>query len=138
MESNEKTRMRDRSEKGLAVLVIDDDELLCEVTRRFLSDTGYSVYTAESGEEGLKHLSTRPDEIALVITDMGLPGLGGAELLEKIHNLNASIKIIAMSGYGGQEMLREIGGAWLSKFLPKPFSREELLKVVESFIGPPR
>jgi CheY-like chemotaxis protein len=121
-----------------AILVIDDDDLLLDIASAFLSDAGYKVYAARTGEEALELFSNNPEEIGLVITDMGLPGMGGDEVVMKIREINPSTKSIAMSGFGGEQMLSQVREVDFGTFIPKPFDRELLLKTVGAMIGPPK
>jgi DNA-binding NtrC family response regulator len=138
MESIGQTQVQQTSGVGRAILVIDDDDLLLELAGEFLSDEGYRVYTAGNGEEALNLFSSKQQEIGLVITDMGLPGMSGGEVMLKIREINPSTKCIAMSGFGGEEMIKEVRKANSVAFLPKPFTREILLKAVGSMIGFPK
>ncbi len=138
MESWEKKDDEQSSEKRSAILVIDDDELLCDLVAGFLSDTGYKVFTAASGEEGLELFSGHHQEIRLVIADMGLGGMDGNEVLQKVREANPLVKTVAMSGFGGEKMLREVRASHVDIFISKPFDPDNLLKVVNDFIGPPR
>jgi DNA-binding NtrC family response regulator len=137
MHPNGQTPPQQASEVGRAILVIDDDDLLLELAGEFLSEAGYRVYTAGSGEEALRVFSTKQREIGLVLTDMGLPGMSGGEVMLKIREINPSTKCIAMSGFGGEEMIQQVRKVSSGTFIPKPFTREILLKVVGSMIGFP-
>ena len=132
----EKVKAERTSKTRSGILLIDDDELLCDVASEFLVEAGYKVFTAGSGEEGLNVVSQNPGEIGLVISDMGLPGIGGAEVLKRIREVSPSMKLAAMSGFGGDAMLQQIKDANIGTFITKPFSRDDLLKLVDSFIGP--
>jgi DNA-binding NtrC family response regulator len=138
MESIDQAKVMRGSEAGSAILVVDDDALLLEIAGEFLSDAGYRVYTAENGEDALKIFAARSQEIGLIITDMGLPGMGGDEVVVKVREINPSTKCIAMSGFGGEEMIRQVKRVDFGTFIPKPFDRELLLKAVGAVIGPPR
>ncbi len=119
-----------------AILMIDDDEVLRGLACDFLVRAGYRVYQAGSGEEAIEIFSQHVEEIGLVITDMGLPGMGGGELLLKIRDMKPEINSIAISGFGGEEMQHQVQASKASAFIPKPFNREDLLKIVESYLLP--
>jgi two-component system NtrC family response regulator len=138
MQPIEQTKTTQASGAGRAILVIDDDQFLLELLVEFLSEAGYTVYTAESGEEALNLFSNKPQEIGMVITDMGLPGMSGDEVVAKIREINPSTKSVAISGFGGEEMLQKVRKGAFVTFIPKPFEREALLKVVETLIGLPK
>jgi DNA-binding NtrC family response regulator len=138
MEPTEKTQAKQATGASRAILVIDDDEFLRELLEEFLSEAGYTVYTAEDGEEALSLFSNNPQEFGMVITDMGLPGMSGDEVVAKIREINPSTKSVAISGFGGEEMMQKVRKGNFVTFIPKPFDREALLKVVETLIGLPR
>jgi two-component system cell cycle sensor histidine kinase/response regulator CckA len=138
MEPTEQSQDSRVSGVGRAILVIDDDELLLDLTNEFLSDAGYQVYPARTGEEALELFSNNSKEIGLVITDMGLPGIGGDEVVMKIREINPSTKCIAMSGFGGEDMLRQVKRVDFDTFIPKPFDRDLLLKAVGAVVPPPK
>ena len=132
------TQNRPAAGTGSAILVIDDDELLLELASEFLSDAGYRVFAARTGEEALENFSHNSNEIGLVVTDMGLPGIRGDEVVMKIREINPLTKYIAISGFGGEDMLRQVKSVNFDTFIPKPFDREMLLKAVGAVIAPPK
>src|SRR3990172_3937465 len=120
MSSGESGKIKEEeqgSKKRSAILVIDDDEQLCDLTAEFLSGSGYRVYKAGSGEEALRLFSSHPQEIRLVIADIGLVGMGGNEVLQKVRDIDPLIKTVAMSGFGGEEMLREVRASHADIFI---------------------
>jgi two-component system cell cycle sensor histidine kinase/response regulator CckA len=127
---------RQQVQKSICVLVVDDDELLRSLAADILSEAGYTVYQAASGEDAIDVFRTTP-EIVLVITDMGLPGIGGDEVVRRVREINPETKSLAMSGFGGDEMLQKVKASEAAKFIAKPFDRGEFLKLVGSIIGSP-
>lgn len=119
-----------------AVLVIDDDELLRDIASGFLSEAGYRVFVAASGEEGLRLFVQNSGEIGLVLSDLGLPGMSGVDLLKKVLELSPTTQAVAMSGFGGEQMIKQVEKMSGVTFLPKPFSRSELLTHIKSRIEP--
>ena len=80
------------------ILLIDDDEFYCRIMERELSDAGYAVVTAESGAEGIARFrELSPD---LVITDMRMPEMDGAEVIRGIRAIANRARIVAVSGAG--------------------------------------
>jgi CheY-like chemotaxis protein len=78
------------------ILLIDDDEFYCRIIERELSDVGYAVVSAQSGAEGIAHYrELSPD---LVITDMRMPEMDGAEVIRSIRAIDKRARIIAVSG----------------------------------------
>jgi CheY-like chemotaxis protein len=78
------------------VLVIDDDGFYRTVIRRILEREGHSVLEAEDGQEGLRLYGQYGP--ALVITDMNMPGIDGAEVIRSLRAINPQARIVAVSG----------------------------------------
>ncbi len=69
------------------ILVVEDESMILEVTRDFLEEHNFKVLTAQNGKEAVEMVSKHP-HLDLVLLDLGLPGLRGEEVVEKIKNLN--------------------------------------------------
>ncbi len=124
-----KTRMT-----GL-LLVEDEHEirtLLAEVFRM----EHYEVFQAADGVDALKLFEESMDRIDLMITDLGLPNLGGIELIERVRSLKPSMKIIGSSGYGRQNIREEVLIAGGDEFVPKPYVTSELIRTVKRMAPP--
>jgi CheY-like chemotaxis protein len=109
------------------VLLIDDDLVSREVTATLLTMTGYSVHTADSGEEAVRMIDGGNLKPGVILMDAQMPGLSGAELIAQFRaGANASIFVISAS-----EPPREVSDA-ADGFLLKPFNVETLHKLIES------
>jgi len=109
------------------VLVIEDEEKARRVVGLQLSSDGYAVKAVGTAEEGLKLAG----EADLVLTDLKLPGMDGLALLENLHAQNAHLPVIVMSAFGTVEIAVEAMKKGAVDFLPKPFSLDHLMVVVE-------
>jgi len=122
------------SEKGLrgtgTILVVDDEGLLLTMAETILSEFGYKVLTASSGQKALEHLSQPDMKVDLVITDLVMPGMGGRELIERIRKLGLDVPIMPTSGYVLQEDKHTGAG-----YLQKPFTTTELLLKVKAALA---
>ncbi len=93
----------------IAVLLVDDDEMIRECVAAYLEDEGFNVYVADSGEVGLEMmLSLRP---AVCISDLRLTGMNGEEFIVKAHALNPSTGFLLHTGmiYSLSDELYAIG-----------------------------
>lgn len=114
------------------VLIIDDDPGVRSAMRMMLEDDGFSVFTAENGDEGLAIMLAADDPIDLVITDINMPGKAGNETIHDIRKIRPGIGIIAMSGGGRAgnfdflEVARKQGA---DAVLQKPFEMDELVNL---------
>ena len=121
------------------ILVVDDDASVREIIAAVLAQHDYRVVMCADGIEAIVNYNAKSRDIALVITDVDMPNLGGAILAATLRRLNPQLRIIAMSGLssaGGTrddvEEIKHIAAA----FLPKPFSASDLLAVVHRVLNP--
>src|SRR3954466_1453601 len=116
--------MRMSGMDGAQVLVIDDDETIRAVLRRIVEMAGATVTEATTGEDGLRALyAGRPD---VVVLDIGLPGLDGWQVLERIRQLT-DLPVVMVSAHDDElEKVRALQ-AGADDYVTKPFSAPELL-----------
>ena len=111
------------------LLHVEDDRLDREVSVGMLEGSGYVIETAESGEQGLELLERSPTD--LVISDMTLPGMTGAEMIRRAAALDPTVVSIITSARDDREaVVRALDGGAHS-FLLKPFSRAQLRESIE-------
>jgi two-component system, cell cycle sensor histidine kinase and response regulator CckA len=118
------------------ILVADDEEGVRSVVASVLEDAGYTVELASNGGEAVERLRELGDRIRLVILDLTMPTLGGAEAATELRRIRPDIPIIAMSGYGDIEVMQHFGQAGVDDFLPKPFSPDQLAAKVRDALAP--
>jgi two-component system cell cycle sensor histidine kinase/response regulator CckA len=111
------------------VLVIDDEPLVRTQLRRLLERRGYSVDEASDGRTGLAALeATRPD---LLILDMTMPDLDGAEILRRVRASGSRVPVIVSSGYLDATIERNLPRDAFQVFLAKPYGIVELMTAVQ-------
>ncbi len=115
---------------GGTVLVVDDEEAVRTVARRALVRMGLEVLTAEDGRAGLAIYEARRDEIALVLLDMMMPGMGGKETLTELRRVDPGVRVVLTSGYNEQDAISQFAGRGLVGFLQKPWQPKELRELV--------
>ena len=126
-----------------SILVIDDQPTVRRMAHRLLSEWGFRVFEAESGEEGMEVLDTARSGIQLVLVDIVMPFADGVQVTRRIRERWPNQRILYMSAHPA-EVLMEYGLSELdAPFLAKPFTRDELLtKVSEAMarltLGPPQ
>ena len=118
--------------KKNSVLIIEDEELIRDTLGNDLTEAGYSVCTAESGEEGILCFGKRQHD--LVIVDLVMEGMGGIDVIRKIMELRPDTKIIVLTGYGTQESAIESLRLGVSDYLVKPCDRKLLLNSVSELL----
>lgn len=112
------------------ILVMDDEENVQTLFCKVLSRLGFSVDTANTGEEALDIFKKRFSEnetYEAVITDLTVPGfMGGVKLAEELHKLDPTLKVIISSGYSEDEVISHYQDYGFSGAVSKPFSLDEL------------
>jgi two-component system nitrogen regulation response regulator NtrX len=110
------------------ILVVDDEESICQSLEGILSDEGYEVLTAKSGEEALKMIEEeQPD---LILLDIWLPGIDGIDVLKNVKQEYPQIQVIMMSGHGTIETAVKATKLGAFDFIEKPLSLEKVVLIV--------
>ena len=116
------------------ILLVEDSQSIRRLCSKVLMRSGYQVDTAEDGEAGLRALRAArhdPDSFDLLITDNEMPRLSGLDLIQQLHIEHLDLPVILASGSvpAQTEQLR------LAAILPKPFSADQLLQVVNEILN---
>jgi two-component system cell cycle sensor histidine kinase/response regulator CckA len=115
------------------VLLVEDEPMVRSVAERALTRHGYTVITADNGEEALEIID-KGDQIDLLISDVVMPGMDGPTMVRKARESRPELKILFMSGYA-EEQLRNSIDIENVNFLPKPFSVTELAEAARRAAG---
>src|SRR5688572_1831408 len=110
------------------LLFVDDEPALRSLMAERLSERGYEVVEAESGEKALECLDTFAFDV--VITDLKLPGIDGMRLVEAARERYPNIVTIVITGYGTVKDAVDAIQRGASDFVPKPFQFDELVHVL--------
>ncbi|HEX5098540.1 MAG TPA: PAS domain S-box protein [Polyangiaceae bacterium] len=119
-------RHDDRRRGRETLLLVEDEQVILQVARSWLTKLGYRVLSASDGVEALEVAAQAPDPIDLLVTDVVMPRLGGRELARRLAELRPATKVLYMSGYA--ENALAFGGV-LSEginFIQKPYSLDAL------------
>jgi two-component system cell cycle sensor histidine kinase/response regulator CckA len=120
-----------------AVLLVEDEVALRVAAQKILERLGYPVYSAGSGERALRLFHAHEASVALVITDLMMPGLGGRGLFEALRAQGSRVPVVFTSGLVSADMREREGLDPAVPFLEKPWEVPELLRVVRELAGPP-
>jgi two-component system cell cycle sensor histidine kinase/response regulator CckA len=115
------------------VLLVEDEPMVRSVAERALTRHGYTVITAENGEDALAVLE-KGEPIDLLISDVVMPGMDGPTMVREARKSRPELKILFMSGYA-EEQLRNSINIENVNFLPKPFSVTELAEAARRTVG---
>lgn len=123
--------------RGQGVLVVDDDEAVLQMFTQLLEKAGYRVFPASDAIQGLTEYERHRSDIALVITDMVMPGMDGSTLIQALRGLQPALKIIAVTGVVSSDALKGLrcDGPPI-ELLRKPLKAEELFGAIERESSP--
>ena len=128
-------RVDDSSSRGgETILIVEDDEALRTVACRALVHCGYAVLEASDGQAALRICAQHQGSVHLVITDMVMPEMSGAELAECIRMTFPEVKVLLMSGYTRDEAARRGIASERYSFLEKPFTPTKLAARVRELL----
>lgn len=122
------------SSQRKTLLLVEDEEMLLDVLKSLLEENGYKILTAHNGKEAIEIYKQNKDDIALVVSDMGLPVLGGWEAFQKMKEVNPNVKAILASGYVDPQFKAETLKAGAIDYLQKPYDPEEIVRKVSQAI----
>jgi signal transduction histidine kinase/ActR/RegA family two-component response regulator len=117
------------------ILVVEDEKVVRNLTKRILAEQGYKVLEASAGDEALQLFREKPGlKIDLLLTDIVMPKMGGKELAERIRILQPSARILFFSGYTDEAIVRQGVLDRGIPFLQKPFSPQVLASKVREVL----
>jgi len=117
------------------VLLVDDDPMVRDVMQEALESFGFKVIPTRDGADALTHFQNTDPSPALVILDMMMPVMGGAETFSRLREIQPEVPILVYSGFTLEQStaVNFSGGRW--KFLRKPFSNDELHEVLSQLLS---
>jgi two-component system cell cycle sensor histidine kinase/response regulator CckA len=114
------------------ILVVDDEAVARRFMERALAQQGYRVMLANDGEQALELLRMTRRKVALVVTDLVMPGMGGHAFALEVARLPSPPPVLYISAYERPQ------GEMAKRFLQKPFTAEELVNAVRALVSPPQ
>ena len=111
------------------ILLVEDEPAVRQLFAQALVRAGYSVYEARNGQEAMQVFDQHADSIHMLLTDMRMPYMGGAELAHQLRGRRRTLKLLCISGYPGN-----LDDDLSVDFLAKPFSRDALLQKVREVL----
>ncbi len=119
------------------ILVVEDDAHLRKVVRNVLADAGYQVLEAANGEQAYQLCDSHKGPIHALLTDVVMPGINGRRLSEVLTALRPKLKVLFMSGYSDDIILRHGIRQGAAAFIRKPFNGDSLAHALRELLKPP-
>ncbi len=116
------------------ILIVDDEEMLREILQESLREEGYNIISASDGIDALKMYAEHQDSISLVITDLGMPNMGGEELFDKLHAMDPKLKVIISSGYLDNSTRSDLLRKGIKDVLTKPYRFDMIFTAIRRIL----
>jgi two-component system, cell cycle sensor histidine kinase and response regulator CckA len=121
------TAPREQLMKGSGViLLVDDEDMVLDVTSQMMEALGYRVMTAMSGRQALEIYQAKRAEIDMIVLDMVMPEMGGGETFNALRERNPDVRVLLASGYSLDGKAQEIMNRGCNGFIQKPFTLRQL------------
>ncbi|MGE5927083.1 MAG: ATP-binding protein [Gemmatimonadota bacterium] len=116
------------------ILVVEDEEMVRKLAARALGEVGHSVLIASHGEEALGIAAQHQGQIALIVTDVVMPRMGGRVVADQVSAIRPGIRTLFISGHVDDPRVREAVERDATAFLAKPFTARELTEAVRRLL----
>jgi DNA-binding NtrC family response regulator len=116
------------------ILFVEDEEFIRDIVRVTLESKGYKVYVAQDGVTAIRLYERYKQEIDLVLTDIGLPGLTGIDEFKKLKELNPEVKVVFTSGFLELDMRNKLLKEGAKAFIQKPYQPGNVLQIVREVL----
>ena len=116
------------------ILLVDDTDMILDVGKEILEALGYTVFLARSGKKAIEIYENNKEKIAMIILDMIMPGMGGAETYDRLKEINPDSKVLLSSGYSINGQATEILKQGCDGFIQKPFNIEKLSRKIREIL----
>jgi len=121
-----------KEQEHLNILVVDDEEEICEMFKKWLYLEGHRVKFASTGKSAIDLF--KKENFDIVYLDIVMPGISGIEVFEKIRKIPSKTKIVLITGeLLDNKILEELKQKGISKILKKPFKIEDVNATINSF-----
>lgn len=117
------------------ILLVDDEETIRSLGKEILTAFGFSVLMAEDGRDAVNIFQKEFQHINLVILDLMMPHMDGADCFLELKRIKPNIKVLMSSGYNEQEITQRFIGKGLAGFLQKPYQIQQLLNMIRKVMG---
>jgi CheY-like chemotaxis protein len=118
------------------ILLVDDEAKIIDIARQLLEKAGYAVLTADSGARAVEAVATHGERIALVILDLIMPRMSGAETLKRIRAMNPAIRVLLSSGHTFDHDVDALLEQGRTGFIAKPYTLQGLSLKIRELLDP--
>jgi CheY-like chemotaxis protein len=117
------------------ILLVDDEAFIREIGEELLTMLGYNVLLAESGERAEEVLAAEKQHVRLVLLDLIMPGLSGAETFRRLRTVAPELKILLATGHGVDSEVRDLLNQGCVGYIQKPYTFADLKSRIARVLG---
>jgi signal transduction histidine kinase/ligand-binding sensor domain-containing protein/ActR/RegA family two-component response regulator len=117
------------------ILVAEDDPTNYYLIEKILSKSNFAITWAKNGQEAIDYVKSQPTKYAVILMDIKMPVVDGIEAFQKIHEINSSIPVVAVTAYAYASEKARILKNKFAGYISKPLKPKELLNTIETIIG---
>jgi two-component system, cell cycle sensor histidine kinase and response regulator CckA len=127
--------IKNNGESRGTVLIVDDEEAICAITKLMIEKAGFHALTALDGMEAIKIISEKRGKIDCVLLDHSMPNMNGEETFKILKSMFPKLKVIMMSGYNLQEISETYTEKGLVGYIQKPYTQAILIHAITDAIN---
>jgi two-component system, cell cycle sensor histidine kinase and response regulator CckA len=116
------------------ILVVEDEQPLLDLLKELLEGEGYRVLTATDGNQAVDLYRNEKEKVSLVLSDMGLPSMGGWEVLRQLKAINPQVKVILSSGFMDTKVRQDMIRSGAKDFIQKPYTPDKVIRQIQDSI----
>ncbi len=117
------------------ILLVEDEDIVSQVTRTMLEKQGYKVLDAVNGFDAVNIYREKSEEIVLVLLDNTMAGMSGEETFKSLKEINPDVLVILSSGYGREEATQKFADGDLAGFIQKPYNLKTLITSLQKVLS---
>ncbi len=117
------------------MLIIDDEEMIRELTKDILEMQGYNIITATNGFEGIETFEQQHANVDAVVLDMSMPMLSGYETFLKLREIDSSVPIVLSTGNSDSDDAQNLISQGVEGIAQKPYRMDEFISLIEKVIS---
>ncbi len=119
---------------GRTILLVDDEEMMLELGRELLEESGFRVLVARDGVEAIEMYRLYADDIDLVILDLLMPRLDGGQTFLELRKIKASVRAFFCTGYTPEDVIGSLLAGESLRAVQKPFRPKEFIRTVQEML----
>jgi two-component system, cell cycle sensor histidine kinase and response regulator CckA len=120
----------DNSSYHGTVLIVDDEEAICSITKLMIENAGFRGLTALDGMEAIRIMSEMAGKVDCILLDHSMPNMNGNETFKLLKTMFPSVKVVMMSGYALAEIEESLIEKGLAGYIQKPYTQAVLIRTI--------